>query len=608
MGSRKSIFIVFALLLFSIQAFAQKGWTKKQDSEFKQRIEEECKFSNNFCDCIYYGVTQTFTAKEVNYPENKEGLNAIFIECQRIHRAFPNQLAAPELQIANLIIKDKRLTEGAIRFDSEGEFILEVANRPSPQSNNNIELMGTQNDRIAYGCVLNISSSIKGLKITSKKIDINNILWGETKRIKIPYTTDTSLVDFQEQSITFTISTWNTNSKAILEANPRIQGYLPSDIQYKWGYEPVGNSWTLKLQPYNQGSGDAFDVHFDWEPISGLNLTNNKSNEQFASIRSGEQTNEIPISFGQKVDESLAEIVVSYRTRYSNTKTDTLRFEINKRLASTTKLTSGEDYLNQNLYSKVDDLPKVKKARVYQNAIALVIGIENYKSNEVSHVPYAKHDAEVVYQYMLNVIGIPKDNIFLLTNDPTRLEIVETLNKINEQKSIMIQSLDRSDIDVFFYYAGHGTGNNNSIPVLVPYDVSLNNIDAALRRDEDIMNSLASNTTGKVIGFIDACYASNSFNVGDRGLGVKTSGSISENVVVFSAVSENQKAFPNNPEAHGAFTYQLLSILKDNQGYINLGQMSTLLIEKVFYSTNKRQRPSVIYKTTDWKEWKLLSE
>ena len=264
-------------------------------------------------------------------------------------------------------------------------------------------------------------------------------------------------------------------------------------------------------------------------------------------------------------------------------------------------------FINEIYNSKVDEIPITKKPKVYSNAIGLVIGIEEYKADDVNEVPYANHDALIVQKYFRGVLGIPENNLFVLTNNPTKQEIQTTLKEINQKKSVMAKTLESDDIDIFFYFAGHGAGNNRSEAVLVPSDVSLNDIDAALRRDEDIMNSLAKDTKGKVIGFIDACYADNSFEQGNRGIGIKPIGNISENVVIFSAVTGIQKAYPNFKEAHGSFTFELLSIFKETNGSINLADLNKRLTQQVYDASKElKQQPSVITKSLNWEEWKII--
>lgn len=601
------LILIYALTLIGPEIHAQTGWTKKQLTDFKNRLNMDCHYSNAFCDCVFEGVTSSFRAKEVSFVENQSAIQAITEKCQSLHNSFPIQVIEPELQITSFSVKDVALQDKGIRFDSRGFLVIGISNKPDVSRDGNVGNISNQNDRIAYGCVLNIGANIQGLHFERLKYDLGNISWGETKMLEIPYQTDTTLRSSGQLSIPVSVRTWNENSKYSIEAKPGVMGFVPSDVSYEWETNPQGeHSWNLKLRLFNQGFGAAEDVKVSWTALKGVNLTTNSDTENFSELASGEKANEIPITYRQKVDQELGEILLTIQSKYSSPTYDTLRFNFNKR-ESNVAVISGDFIANRNQYSRVDELPKIKKPQEFQNRIGLVIGIEQYKSLDVASVPYALHDAEVVYTYFNEVLGIPERNLFKLTDDPTRAEILTTLDKINKQKDVMANGLGSNDIDVFFYYAGHGTGNNFSEPVLVPFDVSLLDIDAAIPR-EDIINSLALRTSGSVIAFIDACYAGNSFSVGDRGIGVKPRGNISDNVVIFSAVTGSEKAYPNSPEAHGAFTFELLSLLKKSEGRIALGELEKELIQNVFHSTNRKQTPSVIFESEKWKEWTLLED
>jgi hypothetical protein len=49
----------------------------------------------------------------------------------------------------------------------------------------------------------------------------------------------------------------------------------------------------------------------------------------------------------------------------------------------------------------------------------VVIGISQYRA--VRHLKYADKDALAFYDYLLNQVGVPKENLTLLTNDQATL-------------------------------------------------------------------------------------------------------------------------------------------------------------------------------------------
>ncbi len=52
-----------------------------------------------------------------------------------------------------------------------------------------------------------------------------------------------------------------------------------------------------------------------------------------------------------------------------------------------------------------------------EDAYAVIIGISDYRSNKIPKVKYARRDAETMKEYLVNVCGIPKENIILLIDD-----------------------------------------------------------------------------------------------------------------------------------------------------------------------------------------------
>ena len=79
---------------------------------------------------------------------------------------------------------------------------------------------------------------------------------------------------------------------------------------------------------------------------------------------------------------------------------------------------------------------------------AAVIGISQYKT--VSSLQFADQDALGFYDYLLNQIGVPKDNIFLLTNQQaTLVNVRRTLGTELKRKASPRDT-------VLIYFAGHG--------------------------------------------------------------------------------------------------------------------------------------------------------
>jgi hypothetical protein len=84
------------------------------------------------------------------------------------------------------------------------------------------------------------------------------------------------------------------------------------------------------------------------------------------------------------------------------------------------------------------------------------------------------------------------------------------------------------------------------------------------------------------------------------------------NLVVFSAASGDETAYPYADHGHGLFTYFLLKKLQESKGSTNLGDLASYIIENVKQKSvliNKKiQTPTVSYPSgiqTTWHKLKL---
>ena len=86
---------------------------------------------------------------------------------------------------------------------------------------------------------------------------------------------------------------------------------------------------------------------------------------------------------------------------------------------------------------------------------------------------------------------------------------------------------------------------------------------------QELYQKLGSLKAKKVTVFLDACFTGGgrvSGLMASRGVKVKPKeGSLSGNLVVFSASSEEQSSLPFNDEQHGIFTYHLLKTFLHHQ-------------------------------------------
>ena len=148
-----------------------------------------------------------------------------------------------------------------------------------------------------------------------------------------------------------------------------------------------------------------------------------------------------------------------------------------------------------------------------------------------------------------------------------------------------IASAFNGDINIVFYYAGHGIPNEATKDAyLLPTDACF----SGSKREEGMLASA-------------------------RGVALKAKQEDPRgNMVVFSAASGDETAFPYSAKGHGLFTYYLLKKLQESKGDVNLGELSDYISENVKQQSvvinRKVQTPTATPSTwiaTGWKEMTL---
>lgn len=240
-----------------------------------------------------------------------------------------------------------------------------------------------------------------------------------------------------------------------------------------------------------------------------------------------------------------------------------------------------------------------------KNAFAIIIGNENYQY--VSQVPFAKNDAKIFAAYCRKTLGMPEENVRCYENATygTMLTALADAKSISEAYN--------GHINLIFYYAGHGIPNpSDNSAYLLPVDVDGRQTEACfpvsrLYKDLGELRALS------VTVFMDACFSGALRGEGmlesARGVAIKTKG-VSPNgkLVVFSAASGDETAYPYNEKGHGMFTYFLLKKLNETKGDVTLGELSDYLTTKVRQTSlnenHKIQTPTVAVSPSMGDFWK----
>lgn len=261
--------------------------------------------------------------------------------------------------------------------------------------------------------------------------------------------------------------------------------------------------------------------------------------------------------------------------------------------------------------SDVDmDIPVTNRSNA--NTFAVIIANNDYK--KVAKVDNAENDGRIFAEYCNKVLGIPQIQIRTHYN----VTYGELLDAIEEIKSIA--AVKRGNLDVIFYYAGHGVPNEQTKSAyILPIDADGKQMRLCYPLSElySELNSMKANNT---LVFLDACFSgatrsSNEMLLSARSVAIDVDpDEVEGKLVIFSAATGDQTALSYDEQNHGMFTYFLLKRLKETRGNIDLGALADYLTENValesLLKNRKQQTPTVIagneYGITSWKNIRLV--
>lgn len=235
---------------------------------------------------------------------------------------------------------------------------------------------------------------------------------------------------------------------------------------------------------------------------------------------------------------------------------------------------------------------------------ATVIGIDNYQNTR--NLRYAVKDAEAFKKYLESNLGIPKSNIFFLTNQQA------TRNNIQSLLGTKLKRIAAKDDTVIIFYAGHGAveidptnpDGDGFEKYLLPYDANLNDMYMSAISMDDVKTIFQRIRSDRLIFIADTCYSGASG--GRTMLATKTRANLSEKFferiskgkgrVIISSCSANEVSKEDDRLEHGVFSYYLLEGLKgkadnDSDGIITISELFSFLSRKVPEATGQDQHP-----------------
>ena len=277
----------------------------------------------------------------------------------------------------------------------------------------------------------------------------------------------------------------------------------------------------------------------------------------------------------------------------------------NNRSSGNGELTNRQ--MSENMLKSDVDINQPANASNNSKTFAVIIGNEKY--TQVAEVPYAQNDANVFGEYCKKTLGLPTNNLRIYSNATfgTMLSAVNDIKRIAEAY--------KGDCNIIFYYAGHGVPNEvNKEAYLLPVDADGMQTEVCYPVSR-LYKELGDMGARSVVVFMDACFSGAQRGEGmlasARGVALKAKASAPQgNMVVFSAATGDETAFPFKEKGHGMFTYFLLKKLQESKGDCTLGELGDYIQTNVRQQSvvvnRKNQTPTIVPSATMIEKWKNL--
>jgi hypothetical protein len=245
--------------------------------------------------------------------------------------------------------------------------------------------------------------------------------------------------------------------------------------------------------------------------------------------------------------------------------------------------------------------------QINDKTFVVIIVNENYQK-EVK-VQFAANDGRVFKEYCEKTLGIPSKNIHF-AQDASFGNMRSEIKWISD-----VTSAYTGQAKIIFYYAGHGMPNEaDKSAYLLPVDGFSSDFETAIKLD-DLYNRLTASPTQSVTVFLDACFSG---SIRDEGMLANARGVrmipqtdiLKGNIIVFSAATGNETAYPYKEKQHGLFTYFLLKKLQDTRGNVDYQTLLNYITENVKQQSivvnQKSQTPQVNTSTDIQNTWQTI--
>ena len=212
------------------------------------------------------------------------------------------------------------------------------------------------------------------------------------------------------------------------------------------------------------------------------------------------------------------------------------------------------------------DRPLERRREPDPQAIALVVGIENYRDRQIPDVQYAERDARVVREYFEKLLGVPSERIVMLLGADATKNSIETAIE-----GRLPELVARGQSDVYVYFAGHGAPDpENRTAYLVAHDTQPQFARRSGYGLERLYGALGDLGARSVTVMLDSCFSGQAGRGNDvssllasRPIGLELKQPpVPRGVTVLAASGGEQVSSGFEAKKHGLFTYFVLKGLR----------------------------------------------
>ncbi len=473
------------------------------------------------------------------------------------------------------------------------------------------------------GCIAKIKGTGATSGVSFRNVNLGVIGIGATQRVEIPITSSMTTTDGRIE-FAFEVTEPNGFGTDPFTIDVATRAFVAPKLQVT-DYTITGTSSTVleKKRPFdlqvllqNTQYGLAEDISVTIKVPENVYLLGGEELVNFDKMTAG-QTKSLDYSLiannnytGSSIPVQL--IIREKHGKYAENRTIDLAF--NQTFASA-KIAVDEireergEIQIATLGSDVDrDIPQNPTNN--SNTFAFIIANEHYQSQNFAQVPFAVNDGRSFSDYCGKTLGLPKENIYF-SADVTYARMLSLITQIKTTSAV------NPGCNIIFYYAGHGAPSEGTQEAfLIPvdaYQVS-GQVCFSLQKLYDEFHAMSDS---RVTVFLDACFSGvnrdNTMLASARGVAIKPKeNKVEGNIVVFSAASGDETAWPYNSENHGLFTYFLLKKLQETKGEATYADLYDYIYREVRRVSNnvnhKLQNPTVnssLSLGSSWENWKL---